>query len=133
MTWFLSIRLYLTKFCRLFYLNLFKNQIKCIFLIAKGTNAICPTSAHSNSSTDGTLILAYVLRRIDAGLYLYGFYIAPLLREEHIKCVQEKRRPIDNILLLIGNFVIYRGFRLSNSDAKYSICNWAGLQAVFAV
>ena len=80
-----------------FYLSLFKNQIKCIFLIGKGTNAICPTSAHSNSSTDGTLILAYVLRRIDAGLYLYGFYIAPLLREEHIKCVQEKRRPIDNI------------------------------------
>ena len=104
MTWFLLIRLYLIKFCRLFYLNLFKNQIKC-------TKAICPTSAHSNSSTDGTLILAYVLRRIDAGLYLYGFYIAPLLREEHIKCVQEKRRPIDNILLLIGNFVIYRGIR----------------------
>ena len=58
--------------------------------------------------------VCYVLRGIDAGLYLYGFYIAPLLREEHIKCVKEERRPIDNILLLLSNFVIYRRFRYRN-------------------
>ena len=31
------------------------------------------------------------------------------------------------------NLVSYAIFCVSNSDAKDSICNWAGLQAVFAV
>ena len=88
----------------------------------------CTTSSHSNSSADVTLILAYVLCRIDVGLYLYGFYIAPLLREEHIKCVQEERRPIDNILLLLGNFVIYRGFRYRDYVFPLSIPAWRIIQ-----